>query len=78
VNAVSPPRVTETLRALGMEPSHGLPVAVVARSYVLAAAATLVGTPARCHRTKNASLGVNTLSLVAAATSLKTENGVSS
>jgi NAD(P)-dependent dehydrogenase (short-subunit alcohol dehydrogenase family) len=34
VNAVSPPWVTETLLALKMDPSLGLPAAVVARSYV--------------------------------------------
>jgi NAD(P)-dependent dehydrogenase (short-subunit alcohol dehydrogenase family) len=34
VNAVSPPWVAETLVALKMDPSQGLPAAVVARSYV--------------------------------------------
>jgi NAD(P)-dependent dehydrogenase (short-subunit alcohol dehydrogenase family) len=34
VNVVSPPWVTETLRAYGMDESIGLPAAVVARSYV--------------------------------------------
>lgn len=34
VNAVSPPWVAETLRALGMDLSQGLPAASVARSYV--------------------------------------------
>jgi NAD(P)-dependent dehydrogenase (short-subunit alcohol dehydrogenase family) len=34
VNVVSPPWVTETLQALGMDPSQGLPAARVARSYV--------------------------------------------
>jgi len=34
VNVVSPPWVTETLRALGMDPSQGLPAATVARAYV--------------------------------------------
>jgi NAD(P)-dependent dehydrogenase (short-subunit alcohol dehydrogenase family) len=34
VNAVSPPWVVETLMALKMDPSQGLPAAVVARSYV--------------------------------------------
>jgi NAD(P)-dependent dehydrogenase (short-subunit alcohol dehydrogenase family) len=34
VNAVSPPWVTETLLALKMDPSQGLPAAVVAQSYV--------------------------------------------
>ena len=34
VNAVSPPWVSETLQALKMDPTQGLPAAVVARSYV--------------------------------------------
>lgn len=34
VNVVSPPWVTETLQALGMDPAHGLPAATVARAYV--------------------------------------------
>ncbi len=34
VNAVSPPWVTETLQALGMDTAQGLPAAVVARAYV--------------------------------------------
>lgn len=34
VNAVSPPWATETLQALKMDPSHGLPAATVARAYV--------------------------------------------
>jgi NAD(P)-dependent dehydrogenase (short-subunit alcohol dehydrogenase family) len=34
VNAVSPPWVRETLEALKMDPSQGLPAAVVARTYV--------------------------------------------
>ena len=34
VNVVSPPWVTETLRALGMDPSIGLPAATVAKTYV--------------------------------------------
>lgn len=34
VNAVSPPWVSETLQALNMDPSQGLPAAVVARSYL--------------------------------------------
>jgi NAD(P)-dependent dehydrogenase (short-subunit alcohol dehydrogenase family) len=34
VNVVSPPWVTETLQALKMDPSQGLPAAVVARAYV--------------------------------------------
>lgn len=34
VNVVSPPWVTETLRALKMDPSRGLPASTVARAYV--------------------------------------------
>ena len=34
VNAVSPPWVSETLRALKMDPSQGLPADTVARAYV--------------------------------------------
>lgn len=34
VNAVSPPWVSETLEALGRDPSEGLPAEVVARAYV--------------------------------------------
>jgi len=36
VNVVSPPWVTETLRALGMDPRPGLPAAQVAQTYVQA------------------------------------------
>ncbi len=36
VNVVSPPWVTETLRALGMDPSQGMPAEAVARAYVQA------------------------------------------
>ena len=36
VNVVSPPWVTETLVALKMDPSHGLPAVTVARAYVAA------------------------------------------
>ena len=43
VNAVSPPWVTETLRALKMDPSQGLPAAVVARSYVRSVTGTGTG-----------------------------------
>ena len=35
INAVSPPRVKETLVKLGMDPSAGLPSAEVARAYRL-------------------------------------------
>jgi NAD(P)-dependent dehydrogenase (short-subunit alcohol dehydrogenase family) len=37
VNVISPPWVSETLEEMGSDPSHGLPAAVVARSYVAAA-----------------------------------------
>jgi NAD(P)-dependent dehydrogenase (short-subunit alcohol dehydrogenase family) len=43
VNVVSPPWVTETLKALGMDPSGGLPAATVARSYVRAVEGTDTG-----------------------------------
>lgn len=33
VNVVSPPWVSETLKAMGMDPSHGLPAATVAKTY---------------------------------------------
>ncbi|HXY40296.1 MAG TPA: short chain dehydrogenase [Vicinamibacteria bacterium] len=36
VNVVSPPWVTDTLRALGMDPARGLSPETVARAYVLA------------------------------------------
>jgi NAD(P)-dependent dehydrogenase (short-subunit alcohol dehydrogenase family) len=34
VNVISPPWVTETLIALGMDPANGIPAAEVARAYV--------------------------------------------
>jgi NAD(P)-dependent dehydrogenase (short-subunit alcohol dehydrogenase family) len=43
VNAVSPPWVSETLQALKMDPSQGLPAAVVARSYVRSVTSTATG-----------------------------------
>ncbi|HTT10741.1 MAG TPA: short chain dehydrogenase [Burkholderiaceae bacterium] len=43
VNVVSPPWVTETLRALKMDPSQGLPAAVVARAYVRSVTGTESG-----------------------------------
>jgi NAD(P)-dependent dehydrogenase (short-subunit alcohol dehydrogenase family) len=43
VNAVSPPWVSETLQALKMDPSQGLPAAVVARSYVQSVTGTDTG-----------------------------------
>ncbi len=50
VNVVSPNWVTETLRVLGMDPTHGTPAAVVARAYVQSlegsATGAVIGTPA--------------------------------
>jgi len=43
VNAVSPPWVTETLQALKMDLSQGLPAALVARSYVQSVTGTDTG-----------------------------------
>jgi len=43
VNAVSPPWLTETLQALKMDTSQGLPAAVVARAYVRSVAGTETG-----------------------------------
>jgi NAD(P)-dependent dehydrogenase (short-subunit alcohol dehydrogenase family) len=43
VNVVSPPWVSETLQALKMDPSQGLPAAVVARSYVQSVTGTHTG-----------------------------------
>jgi NAD(P)-dependent dehydrogenase (short-subunit alcohol dehydrogenase family) len=43
VNVVSPPWVTETLRALNMDPSHGLPAARVAQAYVRAVEGRMTG-----------------------------------
>jgi NAD(P)-dependent dehydrogenase (short-subunit alcohol dehydrogenase family) len=43
VNAVSPPWVIETLQALKMDVSHGLPAAVVARAYVRSVTGTDTG-----------------------------------
>lgn len=43
VNAVSPPWVSETLQALKMDPSQGLPAAVVARAYVESVTGTGTG-----------------------------------
>jgi NAD(P)-dependent dehydrogenase (short-subunit alcohol dehydrogenase family) len=43
VNAVSPPWVSETLQALKMDPSRGLPAAVVAQSYVQSVTGTETG-----------------------------------
>jgi NAD(P)-dependent dehydrogenase (short-subunit alcohol dehydrogenase family) len=43
VNAVSPPWVAETLMALKMDPSQGLPAATVARAYVQSVNGTQTG-----------------------------------
>jgi NAD(P)-dependent dehydrogenase (short-subunit alcohol dehydrogenase family) len=43
VNAVSPPWVSETLQALKMDPTQGLPAAVVARSYVRSVTGSATG-----------------------------------
>ncbi len=43
VNAVSPPWVTETLQALKMDTSQGLPAAVVAQAYVRSVTGTASG-----------------------------------
>jgi len=43
VNVVSPPWVTETLIAMGMDPSGGLPAATVAKAYVAAVTGTQNG-----------------------------------
>lgn len=43
VNVVSPPWVAETLTAMKMDPSHGLPSAAVARAYVESVTGTMTG-----------------------------------
>jgi len=43
VNVVSPPWVTETLKALGMDTSAGLPADVVARAYAASVTGTQTG-----------------------------------
>lgn len=43
VNVVSPPWVTETMKALGMDPKGGLPAAALAQSYVQAVEAGQTG-----------------------------------
>jgi NAD(P)-dependent dehydrogenase (short-subunit alcohol dehydrogenase family) len=44
INVVSPPWVSETLKALGQDPSQGLPAGVVARAYVASVEGTASGT----------------------------------
>ncbi|HSU17464.1 short chain dehydrogenase [Longimicrobium sp.] len=43
VNVVSPPWVSETLKAMGMDPSGGMPAAEVARAYVASVEGTQNG-----------------------------------
>jgi NAD(P)-dependent dehydrogenase (short-subunit alcohol dehydrogenase family) len=43
VNVVSPPWVSETLQAMGQNPSHGMPAEAVARGYVQAVEGTQNG-----------------------------------
>ena len=43
VNVVSPPGVSETLKAWGQDPSHGLPAPQVARAYVDSVKSTKTG-----------------------------------
>jgi NAD(P)-dependent dehydrogenase (short-subunit alcohol dehydrogenase family) len=43
INVVSPPWVTETLLALGMDPSIGLPAAAVAKAYIRSLEGTETG-----------------------------------
>jgi NAD(P)-dependent dehydrogenase (short-subunit alcohol dehydrogenase family) len=43
VNVVSPPWVSETLTAMGMDPANGLPAAEVAKAYIAAATGTMTG-----------------------------------
>jgi NAD(P)-dependent dehydrogenase (short-subunit alcohol dehydrogenase family) len=44
VNIVSPPWVTETLEAMGLDTRDGLPAATVARAYVESVTGTMTGT----------------------------------
>ncbi len=48
VNGVSPPWVTETLQALKMDVSAGLPAAVVARAYLRSVTGTETGSTLQC------------------------------
>lgn len=43
INVVSPPWVTETLIARKMDPSHGMPVATVARAYLASIEGSMTG-----------------------------------
>jgi len=43
VNVVSPPWVSETLKEMGMDPSHGMPSAEVAKAYVRAVTGSETG-----------------------------------
>jgi NAD(P)-dependent dehydrogenase (short-subunit alcohol dehydrogenase family) len=44
INVVSPPWLSETLKALGRDPSQGMPAAVVARAYVASVEGSASGT----------------------------------
>ncbi len=50
VNVVSPPWVSETLQAMGRDPSGGLPAAVVARAYLACVTEDLNGTVVDARR----------------------------
>jgi len=52
VNVVSPPWVTETLKALGMDPAHGLPAATVAQRYVQSVEGTQTGAVLEATKTR--------------------------
>ena len=43
INVVSPPWVSETLKAMGQDPGHGLPASVVAKAYVKSVADRITG-----------------------------------
>jgi NAD(P)-dependent dehydrogenase (short-subunit alcohol dehydrogenase family) len=43
INVVSPPWVSETLKAMGQDPSHGLPASVVAKAYVKSVTGRITG-----------------------------------
>jgi NAD(P)-dependent dehydrogenase (short-subunit alcohol dehydrogenase family) len=48
VNVVSPPWATETLKAWGMDPSHGMPAAQMAKAYVAAVEGAQTGATIPC------------------------------
>jgi len=43
INVVSPPWVSETLKAMGQDPDHGLPASVVAKAYVKSVTERITG-----------------------------------